>query len=201
MAKSFIFNMGYDISHVTSVLANEGLDDGSRVVLVKPGRRDERQENSIEDIRNHLNSLDVDVSLDVFPSGESFEQDVENFLDLYSRFENVVLSLSGGSRDLLIPMTVASVFSGEIDETYFRSDIDSDLQKMQIPHANFDLNDSEQEILDALGKGSESVQGIIDVTDLSRSTVYRRLGALEEKEIVEEKEEGYRKTLTGEIIS
>lgn len=201
MAKNFIFNMGYDISHVTSVLANEGLEDGSRVVLVKPGQRDERQENSIEDIRNHLNSLDVDVSLGIFPSGESFERDIENFLDLYSRLEKVVLSLSGGSRDLLIPMTIASVFSGEIDETYFRSDIDSDLQKMQIPHAGFDLNDSEQEIMEALGKDSENVQEIIDVTDLSRSTVYRRLGALEEKEIVEEKEEGYTKTLTGKIIS
>ncbi|MFB6180951.1 MAG: helix-turn-helix transcriptional regulator [Candidatus Nanohalobium sp.] len=98
-------------------------------------------------------------------------------------------------------MTIASIYSQEIEETYFRSDIDSDLQKIQIPHTDFRLKESEQKILKSIDNKADKVKDIVDETDLSESTVYRRLGDLEQKNIIEEKEEGYRKTLTGEIIS
>lgn len=204
MARNFVFNMGYDTSHITSVLASEGMKN-SKVVLVTPKDRDERQENSIKDIRNYLDTLDIDASLQVFPAGSSFQEDLENFASLFSRLEDIVLSLSGGPRDFLIPLTVASVISpGNIQKTVFRSDIDSDLRKVEIPEAVFDLDSSSMQVLEKLEEEDMPAPELAEHVDFSESTLYRKLGKLEEKGVIEaQMEEGsktYYVTPTAQII-
>lgn len=204
MVKSFVFNMGYDTSHVISVLASEGLESGSQVVLVTPGSVDNRQENAINDIRNYLDNLDIEVSLQVFGGGESLESDIENFTGLFSDLENIVLSLSGGTRDLLIPLTAAYMMnSGNVDKTVFRSDIDSSLSEIELPELTVSLSDSKNAIVEALTSAS-GVQEIVENVDMSESTVYRKLSELENKGVVKsEKKNGrkiYSTTVTGKAL-
>lgn len=205
MARNFVFNMGYDTSHITSVLASESLERDSKVVLVTPKNRDERQENSIKDIRNYLDTLDIDTSLQVFPAGSSFQEDLENFASLFSRLEDIVLSLSGGPRDFLVPLTAASVISpGNIQKTVFRSDIDSELREVEMPEAVFDLDSSSMQVLGKLEEDDMPAPELAGHVDFSESTLYRKLGKLEEKGVVETRTEEsskiYSITPTAEII-
>ena len=198
MPKNFVFNMGYDTSHITSVLASEGLEEGSEVVLVTPQERNDRQENSINDIRNYLNSLDFKASLEIFPAGKSFQDDVENFSSLFSNLENVVLSLSGGPRDFLIPMTVAALAEGDnIDKTCFRSDIDSSLKDLELPHFKIELKGSERKVLEAVTDSPKDIADIVSATGLSESTVYRKISELKERGLLEENSDGYEATTVG----
>ncbi len=204
MAESFVFNMGYDTSHVISVLASEGLEDGSLVVLVTPGSVDDRQENAVSDIKNYLDSLDIDVSLQLFSAGKSLESDIENFTGLFSNLDNIVLSLSGGPRDLLIPLTVASTMhSGNIDKTVFRSDIDSELSEIKLPDISINLSDSDRKLIEELGSSS-GVKEIVENIGISKSTVYRKLSEFENKGIVESEKKNGRKiysvTSTGKAL-
>lgn len=186
MPKSFVFNMGYDTSHVFSVLSKEGLDHGSSVILTVPRNRDERQENAIEDIRNYLASLDIKVSLETFAVGESLNSDLIEFNRLLSDLDSVVVSLSGGPRDSLIPLTIsATVQQSNMLKTYFRSDISSELETLDLPHLQSeDLSKSDEKLLEEI-QNRESPQSIVENVEMSESSVYRKLSDLDERDLID----------------
>lgn len=191
MSKSFIFNMGYDTSHITSVLAHEGLPENSKICLITPGRPDDRQQNAIDDVQNYLDSLDIECSLEVFSAGKDVRTDMGEFLSLFDEFENTVLSLSGGSRDVLIPLTVAATVSpAEIESIYFRSDIDSQLELVELPRLRIDLDETEKRIVSALEEAPGDVEDVAERAGMSESTVYRRKDKLEEKGLVRLEDKG-----------
>ena len=186
MVKSFIFNMGYDTSHVTSVLAKEGLEDGSTICLIKPGKSDSRQRNAISDIENHLSSLDIETYLKTYSSGKSIISDIGQFLKLFDNREDLVLSLSGGSRDLLIPLTIASTISqNSIDKIYFRSDIDSELKEVKLPKLHLNLSEAEKKFLSTVKSQPSDAYELCSKLNLSKSTIYRKKTELERKEMIE----------------
>jgi CRISPR-associated protein Csa3 len=187
--KTFIFNMGYDISHVSSVLAKEELDDGSCVILLVPGEPDERQSNAIRDIENQLDSLDIDIELETFTAGNSVVEDIGPIMSLLERVDNPVVSLSGGSRDILVPLTVALIIvDRDVKEIYFRSDVSSELEKLSLPKMGVDIDERGRQILKSAGSGL-TVKELAEETDLSKSTVYRRIEELESKGLIEVRDE------------
>jgi CRISPR locus-related DNA-binding protein len=203
MSNCFVFNMGYDTSHVTSVLASEGLEDGTRVVLAVVQGLDERQENSVSDVRNYLDSIDIETELSLVEVSGSMGERIAKFLDILEGERQKVVSLSGGPRDNLVPLTLAvSASSKGPEKVYMRSDVDSKLQRIDIPDTPVDLSDSESGILQSLD-GFTSVESIISELDYSGSTVYRRLSDLESRELVESRkldgESCYRLTATGRL--
>ena len=186
---TFVFNMGYDTSHVSSVLARESLDDDCRVILLTPGNSDDRQRNAINDIDNQLSSLDVDIGLETFSAGKSVEEDIAPILELLRAEDDLIVSLSGGSRDILVPLTAAlMVYEGEVDKLYFRSDLSSELSEIDLPDLRISLSSTEKDILRVVDSGSDSVDGIAEDTDYSHSTVYRRKDDLVDKNLLEKKE-------------
>lgn len=203
MSKCFVFNMGYDTSHVTSVLASEGLEDGTRVVLAVVPGLDERQENSVSDVRNYLDSIDIETELSLVEVSGSMGERIAKFLDILEGEREKVVSLSGGPRDNLVPLTLAvSASQDSPEKVYMRSDVDSKLQRVNIPDTPVDLSDSESYILQSLD-GFTSVESVISELDYSDSTVYRRLSDLESRELVESRkldgESCYRLTATGRL--
>jgi len=205
MVKNFVFNMGYDTSHVTSVLAKEGVEEGSRIILLTPEEMDERQENSINDIQNHVLSLDFDVSLEKFSVPKEFQERFFRVKELLDSLENTVLSLSGGSRDFLIPLTVVSVLTQEEDlkKVFFRSDLNSELKQIELPTVPRKLTGSEKELVKEIENNPCSAEKLVDKTGKSKSTVYRILKQLEENKLVEpNKTEGkkiYSLTFSGKL--
>jgi len=201
MTKNFVFNMGYDTSHVTSVLASEGLEANSSIILVTPPDHDSRQENAIDDISNFLGSLDYQTSLEVFPAGKSVKEDIKEFCDIFSRTENLILSLSGGPRDTLISLTIAATLSeNDLEKIFFRSDIDSNLQELAIPQINFDLEEADQKMLKNFTE-EKKVSEVVENVEFSESTVYRYLNSLKKQRLIEESKDGeYRTTSIGEIL-
>lgn len=195
MVKNFLFNMGYDTSHVNSVIAKEGIESGSTVCLIVPKSPDERQENSISEIENYLDSLSLDLDLKVFNAGKDFQEDIGQFVRLFQELGNLVLSLSGGSRDILVPLTVSSVLDqSSVDKIYFRSDIDSDLSEVDLPAINLEFSDSDRKILSEIEDSSMDVSQICSKTGLSESTVYRKKSGLEDKGVLKtQKNEGREK--------
>jgi CRISPR locus-related DNA-binding protein len=189
MAKDFVFNMGYDISHVISVLSKEGVDNGSKVVLITPESTDERQENSIKDIQNHLEDLDFDVNLEVLRIEDGISDGLNRIGGAFSDLQNLVVSLSGGPRDNLIPLILVSVFSSQdIGKIYFRSDINSELKEIELPKSKLDLKKSEKKVLESCRDNYRSVSELVTETDLSESTVYRKTSKLDDQGLLVKKD-------------
>ncbi|WP_347722242.1 CRISPR-associated CARF protein Csa3 [Candidatus Nanohalococcus occultus] len=208
MSKSFIFNMGYDTSHVHSVLSKESLEPGSSVILlVPPGKTgsqssDKRQENAIHDISNYLSSLDLNVELETMRLKGVFDQDLLALNRFLSGLEGeVCLSLSGGSRDILIPLTLAASYNSQnIEKTYFRSDLNSGLNTFELPDSLFGADSVEKELLELAAGEPKTADQLSQRKNTSKSTVYRKLRGLKENGLIEKTEEGYQPTLLGQIL-
>lgn len=205
MPKRFVFNMGYDTSHVTSVLTSEGLEDDSEVYLIVPDSIDDRQRNSIADIRNYIDSLNLEIELACFEADEGLESNILKFSELFPFSGKTILSLSGGPRDHLVPLTLAaSLNSSEIDQFYFRSDLDSDIENLNVPDLHPDLSDTDKQILKAIESKYSEASEIEQEVDASDSTVYRRIRSLLERNLVEEKDlngsSSFRATTSARVI-
>lgn len=186
MPKDFVFNMGYDTSHIMSVLGEEGIEEGSKVFLVLPQKIDSRQSNSIEDIENYLNSLDFDVFLEEIRLSHDFQENLKVLNNLFDRLENCVLSLSGGPRDHLISLIVAAMYSeDQPSKIVFRSDLDSEIREIGLPGIFHDLNDSEQKVLDSLTSNYQPVEVVREDLDISDSTVRRCLTSLVDQGLID----------------
>lgn len=205
MVKNFIFNLGYDTSHIISVVSSEGVSKGSKIILIAPEDRNDRQMNAVDDIFNYVSSLNQDIEIKFFNPEDSLLDNVGSFSKLFSDVENLVLSLSGGPRDWLIPMTIASNLSQDsIQKVYFRSDLDSELNEIDIPGLSPGLDESELEVLEAFEKEFKPVNTVVGEVSISESTIYRKLEDLEDRGLVEKTEsEGvslYRAVLSPEVF-
>lgn len=205
MPQTFVFNMGYDTSHVNSVLASEGIIPGSHVILIILREADARQENSIDEIQSYLDSLDIDVSLEVFRLAGEISKDMSALVELFSETEDICLSLSGGPRDTLIPLTLAAAFSdNRIDKTYFRSDIDAELDEIDLPYFSPNVSETELRLIRECDEGWKTAREITDDTVFSDSTVYRVLGDLADRNLVQvtksEGKKNYGLTPLGRLI-
>ncbi|NMI89016.1 CRISPR locus-related DNA-binding protein [Nanohaloarchaea archaeon] len=186
--KRFIFNLGYDISHVTSLLSSEGLETSSEVVLIIPEGNDKRQENAVKDVRNYLDRINAETSLTCFEASKNIERNVSKFSKLFSSNRKTIVSLSGGPRDHLIPLTLAAAASGsEVDKFYFRSDLDSDLEQISVPEFSPELSETQKQILETVEERYVPVSEIAENTDYSESTVYDRVSGLVSKNLLLEK--------------
>jgi len=184
--KSFLFKLGFDPSHVMSVLAAEGMKDGDQIILIAPTISEKRQRNAVEEVERFASSLDIDVSIRVVDGlGDSFSERIEGLKKLFSDLENIVLSLSGGTRDCLIPLTIAATLTGEdIDKTYFRSDIDSELEKVEFPSLPVNISKAQKQLLNRLNENKLTVKELATKLDKSESTVYEQLSVLTGKNLV-----------------
>lgn len=189
--KTFVFNMGFDPSHVFSVVTSEGLEDGSQVVLITPEELEQRQKNAISEIGNYVKSLDVDcevLTTEDFEGGfrtdSSIGEKLVSIQHLLSRFENVVLSLSGGPRDFLIPLTLAASLTGGLNKTYFRSDITGELEEVELPNLPVSITPAGVELLKILKDRKMTAEKIAEEAGKSKSTIYEKMKEMEEKGLV-----------------
>ena len=100
----------------------------------------------------------------------------------------VTVSLGGGARDVLLPLTVtALVFAGQIDRALFFSDLDSTVQEWTLPNLTAQVPDRTLETFETIFTGDEwlSLSTIADETGQSKSTVVRHVNDLEDAGIVE----------------
>lgn len=183
--KKFVFNMGFDSSHVISVLSSEGLEKGSQIFLLTPGEKEERQENAIREVENYLESVDVKTEISCVDSfGESFGERILGLSQLLSDLNKVVLSLSGGPREYLTPLAIAASINGEnIEKTFMRNDIDNGLEEVEIPELPVNISDSEKDTLSRIEEG-DTVKDLESKMEKSESTIYSMMKELEGKNLV-----------------
>ncbi|ERH10903.1 MAG: hypothetical protein J07HX64_02682 [halophilic archaeon J07HX64] len=100
----------------------------------------------------------------------------------------LVVSLGGGARDVLPPLTVATlVYAGRIDTTVLLSDLDGTVQTWDLPELTARVPDRTLDTLDVLVRGGNwhSLSELTDETDHSKTTVVRHVNDLEEAGVVE----------------
>jgi len=212
--RTYISPIGYDTRRVTRPVINRGLDSEDELVLLRPGGETdtERATQTIADVEQFLQEIEPNYRQRVeHVVTDSFEETVRDCCQIVSDVgddREIVVSLGGGARDILLPLTVAAlVYARRIDAALFVSDLDTSVQEWTLPDLTARISNRAFQTFEVIVKadGWLSLSTITEETEQSKSTVIRHVNDLESSNVVvadtSEKAKRVRATFSGELLS
>lgn len=185
--RTFISPIGFNTTSVTRALINYGINSGDAVVLVRPAEEtdDNRGTEAVADVRQLLQEIEPTISVSVTRvPHDKFETAVMKCSDLIQTSDgSVIVSLSGGARDVLLPLTIAVMaHEKSIKTTLGHSDIDGQVRELPPIHLTARPSDGEHKTLMTVDNAN-STTSIPEMTaqrDAAKSTITRHVNALED---------------------
>jgi CRISPR-associated protein Csa3 len=212
--RTYISPIGYDTRRVTRPVINRGLDSEDELVLLRPGGETdtERATQTIADVEQFLQEIEPNYRQRVeHVVTDSFEETVRDCCQIVSDVgddREIVVSLGGGARDILLPLTVAAlVYARRIDAALFFSDLDNSVQEWTLPDLTARISDRAFRTFEVIveADGWLSLSTITEETEQSKSTVIRHVNDLESSNVIvadtSEKAKRVRVTFSGELLS
>jgi CRISPR-associated protein Csa3 len=185
--QTFISPIGFNTTSVTRSLLDHGIDSGDTIQLVRPATEtdDDRAAEAVEDVEQLLQEIEPTISVSVETvSHNDFENAVMTCSDLIRTADGqVVVSLSGGARDVLLPLTVATMaHEATVTTTLGYSDIDGQVRELGIPSVTTTLADGARMTLQAVADANSkaTLPELASGTEAVKSTITRHVTALED---------------------
>jgi CRISPR-associated protein Csa3 len=196
--KTYISPLGFETTHVISLIVKHGIEKGDRIILLRPIASDSRADRAVADIMDLTAKVDRTITVDVVPiDHRNFGAMILSLMDLIASAAppavpaggKVIVNLSGGPREILIALTAASMaLSERVYKTTNFSDIDRELREIELPHIARTLDKTAWQILrDLAGHEHTTLVEVATRTGASESTVSRqsaKLAGLRAVEIV-----------------
>lgn len=184
--QTYISPIGFNTTSVTRALINHGVEGDDTVVLVRPAEEtdDNRGAEAVADVEQLLQEIapTISVRVEEIPHDE-FETAVMQCSEIIQTAESsVVVSLSGGARDVLLPLTVATLAHEQVVEsTLGYSDIDGQVREWVLPNISTTPSDGQRATLAEVAESNPEIS-IPELTmrrDSAKSTVTRHVNELE----------------------
>lgn len=182
---TYLSPIGFNTTSVTRVLSNQDLASGDAVVLLRPAEEtdDNRAAEAVEDVDRILQQIEptISVSVERLPH-DDFETAVMTCSEVIRSAEgSVVVSLSGGARDVLLPLTVATMaHAQQVDSTLGYSDLDGQVREWLLPNITATPSAGQRSTLAAIEAtdSAVSIPGLTTQRDAAKSTITRHVNAL-----------------------
>ena len=206
---TFVSTLGFDTSHLHSLLVDEDVEDDDHLLLVRPDDEDNRGENAVQEVEGTVDMIDVKLTTEVEKfDPEDFEGTTKRLVDRLDGLDDgAVISLAGGDRALVVALSVAVMTTTtEVRSTHVRSDVTRESNEVALPTVRPSLNDRDREVLKyIIENGPVSNTRIASMTDMSEPTVSRSRENLEERGYIQVENNGgansMSATFLGELIS
>ena len=183
---TFVSPIGFNTTSVTRALLDYGIDSEDTVILVRPQTEttDNRASEAVADVERLLQEIEPQISVSVYRiPHDDFESAVLECSELIQTASGaIIVSLSGGARDVLLPLTVATMaHRREIESTLGYSDIDGQVRECMLPDIAVTLSDSAHQTLAMIERhGPEaSIPELTDRSESAKSTITRHVNTLE----------------------
>lgn len=189
--RTYVSPIGFNTTSVTRALLDHGIDGEDAVILVRPATEtdDDRAAEAVTDVERLLREIEPQVSITVRRiQHDDFEAAVMACSELIrTATGELVVSLGGGARDVLVPLTVATMaHRSEVGATLGYSDIDGRVREWTVPDITATPSEGAHRTLAVIGDhGAEiSIPDLTQRSDSAKSTITRRVNALEEDGLV-----------------
>lgn len=185
--RTFISPIGFNTTSVTRSLLEYGIKNEDIVQLVRPATEadDDRAAEAVTDVRQLLKKIEPTTSVTVerVPH-DDFEAAVMRCSELLTTATGeVVVSLSGGARDVLLPLTVATMaHHATVATTLGYSDIDGQVREFGLPTVSTTLSDGVLKTLQKVADTNSSITlpQLASNLDAVKSTITRHISSLED---------------------
>nr|WP_206335674.1 CRISPR-associated CARF protein Csa3 [Natronolimnobius sp. AArcel1] len=212
--RTYISPIGYDTRRVTRPVVKTGLGAEDTVVLLRPSEESDTEQamQAVADVEQLLQEIEPMASCSIERiSTETFEATVRDCCTVLADIDsdsNAIVSLGGGPRDVLLPLTVAAlVLSQTVDNALFFSDIDNTVQEWPLPDLTAGVPSRTTDTFETIVTAGDwlSLSTIADETGQSKSTVIRHVNDLEDAGLIESdtsaKAKRIRIAFSGELLS
>lgn len=208
--RTYVSPIGYNSTSVVRPVLSRGLDSGDEVWLLRPDEESDEQRatEAIGDVERLLNEIEPDVELELERiTHDEYSTAVLECSDILTSADgDVIVNLGGGARDLLVPLTTATLtHSNEIATVVTFSDIDGSVRELESAAVTASVPDNVASTLVAIGGGTDpvSVPTLTEELDRSKSSITRHVNQLEEAGLVRTEKHGRTKivqvTFAGEL--
>lgn len=210
--RAYVSPIGYDSTRITRPVLSHGLDTDDRLVLVRPSLENDEQRahQAIRDVKQMVTQIEPDIEIErvEIPHDDLTASVGElcEIIDACDRDGEVVVNLSGGPRDLLISLLLATLVHQQgIDAALTYSDIDGEVRQLPVPNLTVDIPEASYQTLRTVADRENpiSISELTEARELAKSTVTRHLKQLEDRGLVDTRQEGKVKfaelTFTGKL--
>ncbi|MCK5108880.1 MAG: winged helix-turn-helix transcriptional regulator [Methanosarcinales archaeon] len=222
--KTYISPLGFETTHIISLIVAHGIEKGDRIIILRPIVPDPRADHALDDIKDLTGKVDHTITVDVVTiDHHDFSAMVLSLMDLIASAAQpattppttqpaapsppvpptpargkVIINLSGGPREILIALTAASITLSElVYKTTNFSDIDRELREIKLPHIVRTPDVKVRQILgDILENGPTTLTAIASRLGISESTISRSCAKLADMQAVEITPDGRNKQIT-----
>jgi CRISPR-associated protein Csa3 len=205
--KTYLSPLGFDTSHIISLIARCGIERGDRICLIRPEYgEDARAERAIDDVRVMSQKISGDIKVDVLKIDNCGIEDM--ILTLMDEIcastppflpeGDLIVNLSGGPREVLVALTTATlILSSHIHQCAIFSDITREIETYIPPRLPLMPNERTLQILtDVAMHNPTSISEIAGRIHVSESTASRVCAKLASEDMINVQQEKRSKIVT-----
>lgn len=205
--KTYLSPLGFDTSHIISLIARCGIERGDRICLIRPKYgEDTRAERAIDDLRVMSQKISGDIKVDVLKIDDcSIEGMILTLMDEICASTppilpegDLIVNLSGGPREVLVALTTATlILSSRIHQCAIFSDITREIETYTPPRLPLMPDERTLQILtDVAMHNPTSISEIAERIHVSESTASRVCAKLASEDMIQIQQEKRSKIVT-----
>ncbi|KUK70135.1 MAG: CRISPR-associated HTH regulatory protein, Csa3 family [Methanocalculus sp. 52_23] len=180
--KMYISPLGFDTSHVLSLIVKYGIEGGDGIIVLMSNTVDERAESAFKSVTEMVRTIDAGIAIRrVQLDHNDFSGMILTCIEAIkstlhdSPGASIIVNLSGGPREILVALTIASVsYAPKIAQVTSYSDVSRQLSEIDLPYLAPPLQGRELEVLqDIMDFGPTSIADISNRLHISESSISR----------------------------
>ncbi|WP_292410771.1 MULTISPECIES: CRISPR-associated CARF protein Csa3 [unclassified Methanoculleus] len=197
--KMYVSPLGFDTSHVLALIVKYRIEAEDGITLLMSNKVDERSESAFRSLTEMIRAIDSRITVKKIQLDHSdFPSMVLACIEaingpLHDRpGASIIVNLSGGPREILVALTIASVGSApKIARVTSYSDVSRQHSEIDLPYLVPPLQDRELEVLqDIMHFGPTSIAGISSRLQISESSISRYCARLLSNRLIDLTERG-----------
>jgi len=206
--KIFVFNLGFDATHIIARLTSQGISSGDKVLLVLPSQSKSERVNvalsSVELFLKQMESRGITAELKKVVVNELSMKDtlVSVYRALSSEEGQIFVELSGGLRILVL----ATYLAASIKSVYDKSSsvkiitrLESTGSEVEVPPMFFSTK-LDFNLLGLLNEKQLKISQLSDMLGREKSSVSRKIRKYEQMKLVQRNKNLWTLTPTGKIL-
>jgi CRISPR-associated protein Csa3 len=211
--RTYVSTLGFHETRVTRPVIKHGLDDGDRIVLVRPAEEGntDRATDAVGYVKDMVKEIEpgATVTLERVDSTE-FTTAVLQCSDILLAIDSgrdVIVNFGGGAREVLLPLLIGAVLHAPlVDQAFQYTDVDQEVQELSVPNLTTQIPSNSVDTFELIATIGEEVTlpDLAAESKRSKSTIGRHVEALAESGVVTTRMETNTKSIslsgTGELI-
>ncbi|WP_292343281.1 CRISPR-associated CARF protein Csa3 [Methanohalophilus sp. DAL1] len=207
--KTYISLAGFDTSQILSLVVKYGLEEGDKIILIRPeDEKDERSASTVQAVKDLAKQIDRSINIDVHRvNHRNFDSMLLSLIELIKNTPGqIIANISGGPREIFLAYTIACLSqSHKITTATNFSDIDRTMNEINLVNIIYRLDKKEKNILEEICQENFlTINQLASNLQISESTASRHVSKLEKRGALKVKQKGKIKevkiTLTGKIL-